>query len=442
MTSKILAKKLIDTVIYYGECVDGFCSAFIVWMYMKEKYGLEKAKQIDYIPFYYDKLPTIENSDKLDSRFVENFRNRNILICNFSLKYNQLIQLIDVANELEVLNHHKINVMNLSPISDEMRSGVEITWNYLFPQRELPTFLTYIRDKNIRTGKIPDADKFIAYFCEKKFSFEELEIYLLDEKITEIVQLRNKFICVGYNNNPEFQSDIGIQMLKDSWFLDFVVMYYQDIYKNVTFYNLRSDDNRMNVFTIAQLFGGNGHRNISNMFRKGLQSILWDTYPDLGIFELLQHRRIGEIIVTDKNKIPYTHFIVKEIKEDWIKSDYFEFIKRKVKDSFFIIFEMKTNNFKFNEIDNVLLYYNKYVVYINQECQINEMYKFFIAPQKQTYNEYEYQTNEILKLFFASQNEALIEFESEKDFVTIISSIFSKKIDFDQEDFQGDFFDD
>ena len=66
----------IDMVLYHGDCIDGFASAFACYYYFKQKKD-KKKKKIIYIPLQYQKPPPMVDG-------------KNILMCDFSFKYSTL----------------------------------------------------------------------------------------------------------------------------------------------------------------------------------------------------------------------------------------------------------------------------------------------------------------------------------------------------------------
>src|SRR5436190_5043526 len=109
-TVKQFDRDNIDVVLYHGSCHDGYGSAFVVWLYYKRKFGLDRANSIRYLPCYYQK------EAELSPEFLEKMAGKNILMCDFSYKYNQLLQLIAIAGSFMILDHHKTAEADLKEI--------------------------------------------------------------------------------------------------------------------------------------------------------------------------------------------------------------------------------------------------------------------------------------------------------------------------------------
>lgn len=130
----------IDVVLYHGDCVDGFASAFSCWLYNKKKGN--KAKKITYIACQYQKQPPMLN-------------NKNVLICDFSYKYNVLKNIMRDVNKIAILDHHQSAEKDLQQIPKENKifdmkhSGAYITWAYFFGEDNVPLMIKYIEDNDI-----------------------------------------------------------------------------------------------------------------------------------------------------------------------------------------------------------------------------------------------------------------------------------------------------
>jgi hypothetical protein len=94
----------IDTVLYHGDCVDGYASAFACWLYNKKKGN--KKKKITYIACQYQKQPPMLND-------------RNVLMCDFSFKYNVLTKMLKSVNKMIILDHHQSAEKDLQQVPKE-----------------------------------------------------------------------------------------------------------------------------------------------------------------------------------------------------------------------------------------------------------------------------------------------------------------------------------
>ncbi len=101
MENKILNRDNIDIVMYHANCSDGFGSAFIVWLYFKQKFGLNRANNINYIPCFH-----LKKEERLQNDILNKLLGKNILMCDFSYPYTDLNRIIDVSSSFMLLDHH------------------------------------------------------------------------------------------------------------------------------------------------------------------------------------------------------------------------------------------------------------------------------------------------------------------------------------------------
>lgn len=394
--NKSLNKNNIDIVLYHGYCYDGFGSAFIVWYYYKHKFGLERANQIEYTGCTYNS----SNNGDLDKEFLTKMTGKNILMCDFSYKYNQLVQLIEVSNTFLILDHHKTAEEFLNEIPthlktfDMKRSGVGITWDYFFPGYQLPQFLAYIQERDLWTYRIPQTREFVAYFYEQPFDFQLWETYLNLNFLSEIIlkganwlqyqeilikravdrscyiiqKVMNQYSIVLYSNSLEFKSDIGNKLFTKYPFGDFSVVWSYDLYKNETQCSLRSTNERYDVSKIATSFGGGGHRNASGLAIPGATGCLpFERVDDHGILDLLISSIVNTIELKGKT-LSYTLLKVTEIKSQWLEADYLDLIKRKMNVQL-IVFQKPSEQITYNETTQEIKNINDYVVIYNEKTQ-------------------------------------------------------------------------
>lgn len=398
--SLILNKDEIDIVIYHGWCSDGFGAAFIIWHFYSQRYGVERANSIKFIPAVHPKI-----INPLTADFVQEMTGKNIIICDFAYKFDQLVQIFNVANGFMILDHHKtaekdlLGVPDYLKIFDMKRSGCGITWDYFYPNEKIPKFLAHIQDRDIWTQDDPEAAtyvphtaEFVAYFYEQKFDFELWETYL-DDKVTQLAidkgtaWLEYKNICIDrilkkasyviqkideqfviglYVNSAEHKSDIGNQLFDKIPFGDFSCVWDYDLYKDETSYSLRSTDDRYDVSKIAGKFGGGGHRNASGKTFPGLVPILpLEKIDDFGILTLLFKGIKGSTIINGVDET-YTLFKIKEFKEQWLQETYMSLIKRKCNDSLYIVFEKESDCV--SVVNDTVLPLKNYNIFYNEKA--------------------------------------------------------------------------
>ncbi|BCS82631.1 DHH family phosphohydrolase-like protein [Cotonvirus japonicus] len=369
---EIFDKNKINVVFYHGHCSDGFGSAFIIWYYYKLNYGIEMANSIKYIPCYYQK-----DLVKLSSEFIEQITNKNVIMCDFSYKYNQLQQIISASKTFMILDHHKTAESELKNIPDNLkifdmnRSGVGITWDYFFPNQLIPKFLAHIQDRDIWTFKIPRTSEFISYLFEQDFNFSRWEKFMDETNVDKAIEIGRKWSqyqkimfekiikkasyviqnidgklsIVVYCNSSEFKSDIGNKIFNHYPFADFSCVWDFCLYKNETNYSLRSTNNRYDVSVIAAKFNGGGHRNASGLSFTGVVGCLpYDIMNDYGILELFTHNYQGITKINGFDQICVL-FKPREINSRWFKPKYFDLLRRKFNTCNYFVFETETKQY-------------------------------------------------------------------------------------------------
>ena len=407
-------KDNIDTVLYHGNCADGFGSAFCVWLYYKQTYGILSANKIRYIP-------CVHSNDPLSAEFVEKLTGANILMCDFSYKYDQLIRIINVANTFMILDHHKTAQQDLERVPLEMkifdmsRSGAIITWDFFFPNVSIPKVLGLIQDRDLWTFKMSGTNEFSTYLFEQEFSFELFESFLdldkldlaiqtgskwleykkiiisnMSKRAVPIIQkINNKLMIVLYvSSAAEFASDVGNAVFKYFPLGDFSAVFSHDLETESTRFSLRSEDHRADVSAIAKQCGGGGHRNAAGLAIPGIQGFLpFEHAYDKEIISILQNRKNGplvyctgklsddEIIESLKyNKVntqmtieyEYTLFQVNKFNKKWLEQDYMDLIKRKVTDSRYIVFQTPSDKIHYDNVTNIVVPLNDYYMIFNE----------------------------------------------------------------------------
>lgn len=293
-----LKPKEIDTVLYHGDCVDGFASAFCCWLYNK-KQG-KKSKKITYIACQYQKPPPVLN-------------NKNILMCDFSYKYDVLKNILK-HNKMIVLDHHQSaekdlkNISNENKIFDSKHSGAYITWAYFFGEENIPLMIKYIQDNDLCKKTIPNVRQFTSYIFSIPKTFENYEKFVDDSYVSNTViplgdgmmrqndtyindgvkkmtvnfmLIDNNLYFVGNVNTAILKSEIGNAFLISNPDANFASSYSINGYTGETYISLRSNNTGSDVGEIASKFGGGGHRNSSGLTvynADSLPSILIDRY--------------------------------------------------------------------------------------------------------------------------------------------------------------------
>jgi hypothetical protein len=98
---------------------------------------------------------------------LPNVEGKNVLIADFSFDRGSLIELEKQANTLIVIDHHESAKNALEGLDfchfDMEHSGAVLTFQFLFPFREVPLMLQYIEDRDIWNWKLPYSKEVNAY---------------------------------------------------------------------------------------------------------------------------------------------------------------------------------------------------------------------------------------------------------------------------------------
>lgn len=298
-----VSKKLdiddIDIVLYHGWCPDGYGSAFVIWYYYCNKFGINRASNIKYYGCTYDTNEFTQNT-------LNQYTNKNIIICDFSFDYKKTLQILQVCKSLMIVDHHATaekNLVELPNIYKKIsmnKSGVGLVWELFYPNKPLPRFMEYLQDHDLWTGKYEETAYFNAFLDSQQFKFDVWGKFMNEEYLSEclntgrlyneyklinvgriakqckylIHEIDDEYYLVGYCNTSIFKSEVGNTVFKYYPFLDFACVWNYDSYHNTGYISLRSIDTKTNVSNIAEKMGGGGHRNASGVTINNFNGVL------------------------------------------------------------------------------------------------------------------------------------------------------------------------
>ncbi len=132
------------TVIYHGNCNDGFCAAWVAW----RKFGGDA----EYLAYGYNSPPP---------KCVDH----DVFVLDFSFPRADLLDLKTRAKSLLVLDHHKTAEADLEGLDfcqfDMVRSGAGMTWDYFFGG-ERPWIIEAVQDRDLWLWKYPSSKELNA----------------------------------------------------------------------------------------------------------------------------------------------------------------------------------------------------------------------------------------------------------------------------------------
>lgn len=248
-------------------------------------------------------LPEVQTGDRL-------------IIVDFSFKGDVIENWIKQGIELIVLDHHKTAEQELArfltgnfaehllnrdkyDIRFEMEEcGATLTWKYFFPNKPMPAWLSYVRDRDLWDFKLPGSEEINEAVSGMRRNFNLFAmLFLMSEQdlIKFVAPVGEKLLApkrkaiadaasrhqwedvVGYKVplvrlNPDgsedrLTSDICMKLYRDIPEAPFVAC----ITNDGSYYSLRSDKNKpdggFDVGDLAKTQGGGGHRNASGFSR-------------------------------------------------------------------------------------------------------------------------------------------------------------------------------
>jgi oligoribonuclease NrnB/cAMP/cGMP phosphodiesterase (DHH superfamily) len=261
----------VNCVIYHADCTDGFGAAYSAWKLL--------GNRAEYYPCKHGSHPP-------------NVIGKRVVILDFSFGNQTIKNMINEAESLLVIDHHKSAMVELHDISnthfDMTKSGAMLTWEYFHPGKEPPKFIKYIQDRDLWKWELEYSKEFSAAFDMVPFEFEEFEkfeddsvfddavrrgSYILAYSKTVIKKVCEKASRRRYSgmdvlvvNSSHWMSEIGARLSPDC---DFAVIWYYDHEDRMIKVSLRSFHDRIDVSEIAKRFGGGGHKKASGFQLSG-----------------------------------------------------------------------------------------------------------------------------------------------------------------------------
>ena len=252
----------VNCVIYHADCTDGFGAAYSAWKQLGNRAEYDACKHGTPPP---------------------DVAGKNVVVLDFSFNNSTTKKMIEEANALLVIDHHKSAMVELHDISnthfDMTKSGAMLAWEFFHPGKEPPKFIQYIEDRDLWKWELPYSKEFAAAFDMVPFEFEEFEKYeddsVFDDAVkrgsyilayskTVVKKVCEKAVSRKYNgmdvmvvNSSHWMSEIGARLAPDC---DFAVIWYYDHEDRINKVSLRAFHDAVDVSEIAKNFGGGGHK--------------------------------------------------------------------------------------------------------------------------------------------------------------------------------------
>ena len=266
----------VDLVIYHKNCTDGFGAAYSAWRLL--------GNRAEYIACSHGETPP-------------NVKGKKVAICDFSFKNDVTKKLIEEADALVILDHHKSAMVELHDIPDAIfnmeKSGAVITWEFFHPGKDAPKFIQYIEDRDLWKWELPYSREFAAAFDMVPFEFEDFDKFVDDSVFDDAVK-RGSYILAysktvvkkiaskalprklaGHEalvvNASHWMSEVGNAL---SPHCDLAMIWYHDHNDKKIKVSLRAFHDNIDASEIAKQYGGGGHKSAAGFtWEKGIEEL-------------------------------------------------------------------------------------------------------------------------------------------------------------------------
>lgn len=265
-------------VIYHGNCADGFSAAWCFWRKYRDG--------ADYHAGVYQQNPP-------------DCTGRDVYLVDFSYKAPIVEMMLEEANALTLIDHHKTAIEDLKPIKERMvatnrdgrgdnfgwfcdlnRSGATLAWDYLFPGEDRPLLLGHIEDRDLWRFKLPGTREIQALVFSYEYDFERWDRLMTADQVellkmtaagaaierkhhkdvAELVGVCKRRMVIGGHDVPAASlpytlvSDAAHAMAQGE---PFAACYWDTAEGRI--FGLRATDDGLDVSDIAKQYGGGGH---------------------------------------------------------------------------------------------------------------------------------------------------------------------------------------
>ena len=297
-------------VLYHTDCLDGFASAYVAWLYFKDPNGEELA---DYIPVMYNTEPP-------------DVTGKYVYLLDFTYEEHQIIEMSKIAKNIVIIDHHPraeeilktvSNINNIDIEFKKEKSGCVLAWEYFFGEEfKIPQLLFHIQDRDLWQFKLEDTKEICeALYSLHNFNFEEWDKIITDWNIhsrqlliegeisykilnNEVEKLSNNahlvtingIIGLACNANRKYESVLGNLLANSSGTFGMVYYFNGEVWKC----SLRSIGD-FKVNELAKLYNGGGHDNASG-FKLSPIDFMSFSMKELDHFEIIKNLNFNNII--------------------------------------------------------------------------------------------------------------------------------------------------
>lgn len=252
-------------VIYHGNCQDGFTAAWCFWY----AFG-------DFYEFY----PGVYQQDPPD------VAGRNVVFVDFSYKRPVIEKMLEDADSILILDHHKsayedlgdLEHPKLSMTFDMTHSGAYLAWKYCFSD-DPPEALLHVEDRDLWKFKLIGTKEISAALFSYEYDFEMWTTLMVH---TSTDELHNEGSAISRKHMKDVKELISVykrQMYIGGYDVPVACLPYTHVSeaahimaqgvpfaacywdtKDSRIFGLRSADDGLDVSKIAIKYGGGGHK--------------------------------------------------------------------------------------------------------------------------------------------------------------------------------------
>lgn len=166
-----MTNKFFDVYIYHANCTDGLTAVGIAVQPQQNTANTFETMAMGY-------------GNKLD---LEALRDKRVVFLDFSVGKDKMLEILEVAERVTVIDHHvsvhkelsEIEANNFNYVYDVDKSGAGLAWDY-FIGGELPYFVQLVQDRDIWTKKFEDADALALAIRVEEMYFEDMVCHISD----------------------------------------------------------------------------------------------------------------------------------------------------------------------------------------------------------------------------------------------------------------------
>ena len=170
-TSNLESSKLFDHYIYHANCTDGLTAVAIA---VQPQQGTDNLYTTAPMAYHH----------KID---VQALAGKSVCFLDFSVSKEVMIDILEVAERVTVIDHHvsihkelsEIKHANFEYIYDVNKSGAGLAWDF-FIGTDYPYFVQLVQDRDIWTKKFKDADALSLAIRIEEMYFEDMTCLIAD----------------------------------------------------------------------------------------------------------------------------------------------------------------------------------------------------------------------------------------------------------------------